>query len=70
MISPKELLYLIIKLLVVVLAVAGVDDAVVTGAMFQPEEAGDVMDGVAVGFLKARGGEGHGDDVGGDVGEV
>jgi hypothetical protein len=36
MIGPEELLHLIIKLLVVVFSVAGVDDAVVEWAVFEP----------------------------------
>jgi hypothetical protein len=51
MISPEELLDLVIELTVVVFAVAGIDDAVVIGAVAKTHEADDIMDGVAVGFL-------------------
>lgn len=70
MVGPEEFHYLVVKLFVVVLSVTGVDDQVVGVTVFETEEAGDVVDWVAVGLFEAWGGKGHGDDVGGDVGEI
>ena len=51
MIGPEKLLDLVVELTVVVLAVAGVDDAVVAGPVTKTHEADDVVDGVAIGLL-------------------
>ena len=51
MVGPEELHNLVVELLVVVFAIAGVDDKVVGLAVLEFHEAGDVVDGVAVGFL-------------------
>ena len=53
MISPKELHDLIVKLLVIILSIAGVDDEIIVLAVFLFHEPSDVVDGVAVSLLQA-----------------
>ena len=53
MVSPKELHDLVVKLLVIVLSIAGVDDEIIVLAVFLLYEASDVVDGVAVSLLQA-----------------
>lgn len=69
MIGPEIVLDFTLEPVILVLAIADIDDHV-SSLMFWLEELDDVVDVVAVDWLDARGGEGHGDDAGGDVGQV
>ena len=70
MVGPLVVPDLVVEVLVVVGPAADVDDHVVVGVGVV-EVAGHVLDGVPVGLLDdVGGGEGHGDDPLGDVGEV
>jgi len=69
-IGPLIALDLVHEGRVVIISAADVDDEIAVGMLFL-EVPGDVLNVVAVGLLEQiGGGEGHGDDSVGDVGEI